>query len=355
VKGLKTVSWFFWWALATGPALAQLGGATAPRPDSLARARYDTTFIESYRHRLCVTLGLYQRGFGVTVSDPQSGGNLTYLAKTVNAVGLGIDYKWLTLELQAKLASNSPNEPKNLPTSYLGLQFGITGRRLWFYNFVQSHQGMYLSAASLPNMQVPGPALGSIIRPDLSSFTYFASLNYVFNHRRYSQMAALWQLDRQKRSRGTLVAGLSVFLNRLGADSLLLPSSLEGEFVFPTDFTSSVSRNLGFNVGYLHTFVVKKKFFLHLGLVPAAVWQKKSYYLEDREMLTRQSVEMVNETRLVLGYNGIKNYTGISFTNYYFSENLFQDKFSYLDYSYSFVRIFYGFRLKVRRIPLIDR
>jgi hypothetical protein len=332
-----------------------LAQAQSSLPDTLAPPSYDTTFIESYRDRLCVTVGLYQRSFGVAVSDPQSGGNLSYLAKGVNALGIGIDYKWLTLELQTKFASNAPGEPKDMPASFFGLQFGITGRRLWFNNFVQSHQGMYLSAASLPNVPMPGVTPGSLVRPDLRNFTYLASLNYVFNHRRYSQMAALWQLDRQKRSRGTVVAGLSVFLNRLNADSLLLPNNLEGEFKFPTDFTSSTSRNLGFNVGYLHTFVVKQKFFLHLGLVPAAVWQKKSYYLDGREVLTRQSVEMVNETRLALGYNGIKNYAGVSFTNYYFSENLFQDQYSYLDYSYTFLRFFYGFRLKVKRVPLVDR
>jgi Domain of unknown function (DUF4421) len=350
------------WALAAllWLAVAPHGWAQA-HPDSV-RAQgpgFDSSYVETYRDWVCITLSGYQRSFGLAITDPADAKGLAFKANDVTALGLGVDYKWFTFEFQRKVrAEQLPNTVPTHLSSYSSLQFGITGRRLWFKNFFQSHRGMYLTSFNLPNDYLANPEQYRQARPDMRNSIYFASLTYIFNHRRYSHMAAQWQLDRQKRSTGSWVAGISLFLNRLDADSLIVPEVLQRSFVFQTDFTTSATRNLGVHGGYLHTFAFGKSrhWFVHLGLIPSLVAQDKRYLIGAEETLRRQTVELVNETRIVLGYNGKKYFSGLSFTGYYFSENLFQAKYSYLDYTYNFVRFFVGIRLKPKfRIPLLDR
>jgi len=83
---------------------------------------------------------------------------------------------------------------------------------------------------------------------------------------------------------------------------------------------------------------------------------KKSRQLSFITQKGAEKDKKVTAARIVLGFNGKKHYGGLSFTSYYFSENLFQDKYTYWDYTYSFLRVFVGIRLKPGfRIPLLDR
>jgi hypothetical protein len=303
---------------------------------------YDTTYIKQYRNQWCITLLGIKRDFFMDITNPAARNQvLTFSPRNQYSWGLGLDYKWFTVELSMKYPFHfSTNSQRN----NLGLRIGLTRQKFWFSSFYQRYRGLNMGFSS-DSMQVINRASIPSARGDIYSSSLHLSLNYGFNNKKYSQMAALWQIDRQLKSAGTLVAGISAFFYQIRADSTLVPNALNRFFSRESQVIASTTKNIGINFGYSHSFVIQKKFFIHLSLIPSVSYQHRKYDLVQSKDLIVSGLSISSEARFIAGYNSEQWYGGFNFVNYSFTENSVVTGAGAV-LNYNFFRWFVGFRLK---------
>jgi hypothetical protein len=259
---------------------------------------------------------------------------------------LALDYKWFTIEYTSTFGAVA--DPARGQTKLNSLGFGLTGRKFWFRNFFQNTQGYYLQNPQyfFPDFNPSTDSYPS--RADLQSFTYFANLNYGFNHRKFSNMAALWQLERQKKSAGSFTTGLTFAVASYTADSALIPPAYQE--LFPkSEFIEGFSLLLaGVNVGYLHTFAFgkTKKWFVSLALIPGVSYQKGlAVQADDTDSRTEEKIGLQGEARLVFGYNGDRWYTSVSSVSYAITTRF--DQATPFSQGYHYARFVVGYKIKM--------
>ena len=229
--------------------------------DTLAGPDYDTTYIKSYRDKFVVSLVNTANTGSISISSNTSPRTLDYSTNLANNWGVGIDYKWFTFEYTTYIPGLSSSDPTKGVTDHFNLGFGITGRKWWFRNFIARYDGYYIgNPAEVDSTWLPTDPYPT--RKDLGSFTYLASINRGFNYRRYSHNAFLWQLERQKRSQGSWVAGATFWYNRVYADSSLVPAFIAREFSESTAFNRVDRFIWAVNGGYSYTLSLWKKGFI---------------------------------------------------------------------------------------------
>lgn len=307
---------------------------------------FDTNYVESFKDDLIVTLVSTLQSNTLSIRDNQNK-EISFRTNNPTAYGFALDYKWLTVEYTSSF-KNSVGDPRYGSTEANALGFGLTMRKFWFRNFFQRFQGYYLE-----NPWYFDPDFDRVngIHPhrnDVRTYTYFANINYGFNHQKFSNMASLWQIERQKKSAGSWTVGASYARTGFGADSALVPSGLQ-QFSSDTRLTDVSFHLLGLNGGYLYTAVLKKhpKFFLSIALIPGINVQTGRFRVEGDSYFTKKtSIGILTESRFVLGYNGDRWYvttSGISYNivNRYSNETP-------VSTIYSTARFVVGYRFKVK-------
>jgi len=313
--------------------------------DVYADPGFDTNYILSFRDYLVVTVVSTSANNTVAVHDT-SGESLSFATNLPASFGLAVDYKWLTAEYTSTFGRTG--DPRKGETSMQSLGFGLTSRKFWFRNFFQKTQGYYLENPEYLNPNFNAQTDNYPHRSDIRATIYYAVLNYGFNHRRYSNNAALWQLERQKKSAGSFTAGLTFSYATYSADSALVPSKYrdffsERDFITAFDFTM-----LGLNGGYLHTFsfTKSKKFFLSLALIPGVSYQRGSSFSEVSDVAKdKYAFGLHVEARISFGYNGDVWYSSITSTGYAVS-TAFDDTNPFTQ-GYSFFRFVVGYKIRM--------
>ncbi|MFM2206514.1 MAG: hypothetical protein RL213_489 [Bacteroidota bacterium] len=307
---------------------------------------YDTAYIKSFRDDLVITLVSASSSNSISATDKQ-GKSLTYSTNLPSAIGIGIDYKWLTAEYTSSFGMSG--EAGKGYTSSTGLGFGLTGRKWWFRNFYRNTQGYFLTNPEYFDPQFD-PATGTYpLRGDVSNTVYYATLNYGFNHRRFSNIAALWQLERQKKSAGSFTAGISFSKALHLSDSALFPEQFENRFEAGEAITEFGFSMYGINFGYLHTFAFTKsrKWFLSLLFIPGISFQQGDAKFEDTDSrITKSAWGLHTESRVTTGYNGDRWYVSLTGVSYLITSEF--EGTNPLSQGYSFGRFAVGRRFGMK-------
>lgn len=318
---------------------------TLPKPRKTPD--YDTSYISAYTNILCVTLQGTRNNLLLDVINPNNSNQIiNYSSNSPHAMGIGIDYKWLTLELMHPNPFKQELKGEKGRTEVRSIGFGITKQTWWFKTYLRTFKGVYWS-----NVESYFPGYLKIAksypqRNDFSNSVLYAGGYFSFNHKKYSHMASLWQLHQQKKSAGSFVLGASTVLYASTADSSMVPSYLLPSFGKDQSIVNSYTSNYTFSAGYVHTFVYKKKFFLHLGIMPGISLQNNTSFLTDGSKKSyRAEWGSSTEARFAAGYNSHRYFWGISTESYIFSGDL--QKGGVLQYGYGYFRVFAGKRFNV--------
>jgi hypothetical protein len=189
--------------------------------------------------------------------------NLRYRPNTTLNMGIGATYKSVTLNLAYGFGFLNPDVGHG-KTNYLDLQFHKYGRKIIIDLFGQFYQGYYLSPKG------HGTYDGSYyVRPDLEINELGLSVQYVFNHKRFSYRASFLQNEWQKRSAGTFLIGFEGYFGNVMADSTLFPTALD-QTIAARNYNRIDFFELGPALGYAYTLVVRRHFFL-TGSVSAGI------------------------------------------------------------------------------------
>ncbi|HQV39873.1 MAG: DUF4421 family protein [Flavobacteriales bacterium] len=330
-------------ALVIGPVHGQLGekvrntlvNVSTTLPD------YDTTYVAAYRSNLVISVVSNWHDIDLSL-ERDEGGDLSYSTNSRGQYGFSLNYKWLSAEITFGVPALDGHDASYGNTSSRGFGLGYTGRRLWGRIFWDKTQGFYQND---PERWTAGWETGDpqILRPDLACNTYLLSLNYALsNNKRFSQNAALFQMERQKKSAGTMVTGLSAWYSHVTADTSILSPALVDTFLLDTGFKDVGRFIIGGTFGYAHTFAFWKKGFIHTALVPGVTYIHQTIETPNGT-LSGDGGAFILEFKLGAGFNGDRWYSAIT-TAYYYSSAQISEKLS-LSTNYGFVRFAVGIRL----------
>lgn len=308
---------------------------------SSAPPDHDTTYIAAYKSDLVISVVSNWHDIDLDF-DQDEGGSLSYSTNSHGQYGFGLNFKWLSVEATFSVPALDAHEAEYGNTTSRGFGLGYTGRRLWARFFRDKTDGFYQND---PQRWTAGWETGDpqVLRPDLSCRTYLLSLNYALsNKKRYSQNAALFQMERQKKSAGTMVAGFSAWYSHVTAENSILSPALVDTFLLDTGFKDVGRFIAGGTFGYAHTFAFWKKGFINAAVVPGITYIHQTIEIPDGR-LSGDGVAFVTEFKLGAGFNGDRWYGAIT-TAYYYSSAQIAEKLS-LSTQYGFIRLALGIRL----------
>jgi Domain of unknown function (DUF4421) len=310
-----------------------------------ATAQYDTTYIKKYPDALSVIGSANERLYNLTIWDAENKDNKAeYTSSAGLSLGIGFDYKWLSLEYQGsinqKLASDKP--PQSI-FSYLSL--GVSGQKFYARMFYQNLQGLYLDGHS--GVDLPGTGQPQIYRDDIVCRTLFISGNYLFNGKKYSHSAAVNQLERQLKSAGSFVAGLTFISNSLDCDSAMVPESYGFSIGENGKIVKGLANSIIPQAGYSHLFVIHENFFVQLSAIPGINFVAFVKELSNNETVKGSETSgFFLEERLAFGFNGEKIFCGISTNGYLFTGKYNADP---VTQNHQYFRAYFGIRFGVKK------
>jgi hypothetical protein len=324
------------WACLIGVTFAQQTKHESGKPGHLFG--YDSGYVLSFRDNFVVTL-LYEYKFSIAHLKYAQLSEIpvVYRSKPLHTAGIGLDYKWATIEFsQAIFRQTSGNISKNT-----GVGFGLTGRKLALRCFIDNYSGYVLESA--PNASINQNKDG-VFRNDLSSSFLFVSLNYNFSNKRFSNIASLWQLERQLKPSIGFMMGFNLVRNFLKADSAIIPINLQ-----PNDALNRVNlgvSSIGLDIGAASTIPLSnnKKWYFTAAVIPGIALQQRTTNDQSFEKATKSLFfGLQSEFRIGFGFNGDLWYSGFSVRNYGTYNNIFGS----LPFSVNSVygRFFLGYRL----------
>jgi hypothetical protein len=256
------------------------------------KSAFDSSYYKTFPKNLTIRAFISRKYNRLLVSEPA--GILTYRPNTPPNLGLGVTYRFITLNLSAGLGFFDPQEKGK--THYFDLQSHLYWRTVTVDVFGQFYRGYYISPKSLNKQQD-----SNYVRPDVKVNLVGIAANYVFNFRRFSYRSSLVQDEWQQKSAGSLLAGWATYYGNVLGDSSIAPKSItsdsSGKAIHGAHFFE-----MGPSLGYVYTLVFKEHYFLTANAsLQAALGYTREY---GNGIYNRFGVTPNITYRAVAGYNG---------------------------------------------------
>lgn len=298
-------------SLAVFPARAQF-------IKKLLSSGIDTNYIVDYSKELTGRVYLSEKTASFRLYDGVVNKSLDYLPNEKLVVGLGANHGFLGINLGVGVPFVNQDDDKYGTTRYLNLSTRLITRKLYFDVLLQSYRGYYL-ANSWSMLHNWPEEERYMIREDLRTYSIGLSVHYIFNNKRFSYRAGFLQNEWQKKSAGSLLLGAETYYHVMMGDSSLVPLNQKYPAFFHNQHFSKVEIfTLGPTVGYGHTFVVKKHWFLSLSLTFNLALGSSSLTPDEEFAESTESglnVNFISAPRLALGYNSAKWCVDLSYNN----------------------------------------
>ncbi len=214
----------------------------------------DTSYYETFPEHITGRLYFSRKYTGVKFIDREKDKEYLYMPNTTLNMGVGATYKNLTLNLAYGFGFLNPEKGKG-ETKYLDAQAHLYPQKMVIDLFLQLYKGFFLTDGL-------GAAAGEnyLTRPDMKIQKIGASVQYVFNHGKFSYRAAFLQNEWQKKSAGTFLLGAEMYGGLAHEESNLIPPHLLDDL--SRNFKTVRFFELGPNAGYAYTLVIKEHFFI---------------------------------------------------------------------------------------------
>ncbi|MCD4736427.1 MAG: DUF4421 domain-containing protein [Bacteroidales bacterium] len=305
----------------------------------------DTGYIEDLSDELALRVYGVNKYNNFAIIDKGSDSELLYAPNGRLNFGIAFNYKWLGLGVAINFPFINNDDDIYGKTERIDFQVNIFTRTLAIDGFLQYYKGFYVTN---PDSYLNDWKEGMVYpqRPDIQTAALGASCLYIFNHKKYSAKAAFTHNELQKKSAGSFFLGGYFSLLAIVADSSMLPPELSGVFADESNLQNAGILSIGVAGGYSHTFVMWKKLYLSLTLIPGISVQK--YRLDivgNHEPQENIALSFKTLGRFAIVYNARKSFFGI--TSIVDNTSNGGDKKrpgSQLQYSVGSVRFFYGRR-----------
>jgi hypothetical protein len=276
-------------------------------------SNYITTYVTDYTARVFGSVKYGNMGY----NDNLVGKSLAYRPNDKLLLGIGVNHGFLGLNIGINFPGVNQDDDKYGETKYYDFTIRIFTPRFNTTIYLQNYKGYYLKNTKdmISGWQEDDPYY---IRGDIRSFTTGLEVSYIFNSSKFSYRAAILQNEWQKKSAGSFLLGGSLFYNANIGDSTIIPSNLYYS-LFYNGIKFKRSNNLAFGptIGYAHTFVIKKHFFIMGSINGSVNIGFTRLILVDNANKVKSSLVfgVRSEIAVSTGYNSDRWYFGVSFIN----------------------------------------
>ncbi len=282
----------------------------------LQRPKYDWTL------RLRYTIGAADVGIKTIVDNEVLRADLT--SHTTHSVGFGVNYKGIGLNfsINANMFQKKKDENINLQISSYTNRYGF--------------ELQYQSTNTFSGKSWDDWGEYKLDEGCMDKEMFLANTYYAFNYKKFSFPAAFTQSYIQRRSAGSFLIGVSAIIGNFHTN-----------FPPDDDFFFHFKSTLGLynaGVGYGYNFVIKKKFLLHLSLLPNLMLINTTRMnIDGQSRSTMKSFPDFNIIgRVAFVYNLDRYFVSLTTTNNY---SYFDRSEYYYYYRKIFARIAFGYRL----------
>jgi len=255
------------------------------------------------------------------------GEKFSYMPAMPGVVGLSLKIKKVYISAALQLPASDALKQKYGVTKFRNININIQGRIVNWGLFYRDYKGFYLTnyAKYYPNWNKD--SLGYPKSPGLRIIEGGLNLGFNFN-KNFSMNAAFAQGERQKKSAGSFLMGLSERYQRIEADTSFVPPT-QG-VLYPNldklkygNFTSTIVY-----LGFGYQFVVKKVHFTPV-LLAGSGFQIQSYEQTDKKRFWI-NVPTYATAKAQLGYNG----------DHFFANLIYATEFNTIPIKESRIRLF---------------
>lgn len=252
-------------------------------------SQIDSTYITPYDNNL--TVKVYTTSKFNTLLLRSMQGEKTIEPNT--PLGLGLGVTWKKWGMSFSYGFGFMRNKKKGNTQSIDIQVNYCGRKVVWDIMGQLYQGFHEDNSRN----------GYHFYKDVSTMRFGVFGQYIFNSQKFSYSAAFHQKERQLRSAGSWLLGAGIYFNRIDLGDLDFL-----ETASPASFKQS-NFQLGPSGGYVHTWIMKKKFFITLSL---SLGLNIGVNMEERDFMIAPSVV----PRFAMGYNGEKWGLHVSYVNH---------------------------------------
>jgi|SRR5690348_12161768 len=178
---------------------------------------------------------------------------LHYLPNTTFNLGIGATYHNFSLNLAYGFGFLNPGKKTN-KSRYLDLQTHFYQPKWVTDVYGQLYKGFHLPGSF-------NEPVKNYYRKDLQLYLFGLSRYYIFNSEKFSYRASFKQNELQKKSAGTLLAGLELYYGIVKADSNLIPKSVNEKYP-QKNLTKINYLSIGPGIGYAYTQIMARHFFI---------------------------------------------------------------------------------------------
>jgi hypothetical protein len=308
----------------------------------------DTNYVESYRDWLNAKFICVARTNKFNVTDNTTKNVLEYSINTNLNMGFGFSFKGISFEFQYNPPGLNNDDAKFGKSKQLAFATNANGRKFIYDVFYRYNQGYHTTST----YKVPNDTSYTyeyLYRPDIKNTILGGELVYIFNNKRFSSSAPYNLTQKQKKSAGSLLLGTFCSLYAIDADSVIFPDSVKYLFSEEVRFKNASSITWGISCGYTYTFVFARNWFVNLYSLPGLAVQQ--YYATNslnQNLHSKAAIGLALQSRFSIGYNKLRYFIGISWTNTNFFVN--NDDKSSLNYKNGCFRFYYGHRFDLRKV-----
>lgn len=186
------------------------------------------------------------------------------------SLGLGFSYKWIGLSLGISFPFMNKDNRVYGKTNRFDFQLNTYSKKIVFDTHLQYYKGFYVNNVTklLPSWRID--SLGYPLLPDMETVSMGMNGYYIFNNKKFSYRSVFLHNEIQKKSAGSFILGGFWSFNYGGSPTHFLSDDIQLTNRYDTIFNLVAYKafHWGIAIGYAHTFVLWKQFFIHLSFVP---------------------------------------------------------------------------------------
>lgn len=271
----------------------------------------DSNYIENYSNDLIIRLYSGEKSHSLGLNDLQESYSIKYQPNGYFNLGLGVNYKWIGISLATKVPFFLNSETRKGETKRLGFQSYIYAGK-FSVDFLSSYLKGYYLHNSFQHLNSYTKEI-EYQRQDIQSLNFGLSVNYVFNHSKFSYKAAFSDTEKQKKSAGSFLAGGSLYSYQSKADSAFVPKGLSANYYQKTRELSQIGvLAMNANLGYAYSLVFLKNGIFTAAYVLGAGYQLNTFEGVPDDELHNWTFALKHTGRFGLGYRYAQYYARLS-------------------------------------------
>ena len=273
--------------------------------------KYDTTRILDLSNQLSLWGYTIKKLYKLNITNTTTGKNLIISPNDQTNIGLGFNYKWMGLGIAFRAPWAKNDDDIYGKTKRIDFQLNIFSRNFGVDFSAQYYKGYYVAN---PESFIPSWT-DSLAYPqlnDLETASTELSAYYFFNHKKFSYRAAFVRNEIQKKGAGSIILGTYFRFDLASAPHSFIPEEIPPEYKDTFNVNAYISGNYGLSFGYTYTFVIWKKFFINLSLVPGFGLKTMKAYTNLGEFKPKLGLSGRVIFRTAIGYEHKYFFVGIT-------------------------------------------